>query len=139
MSAFDHPASGSEACFGLDFLGLFAPASDVRCESKLFGYLADLWEVVTLIHAHPATGHWNRSLDLDSVKGLTDQFEVVTVGTLDDHGDGNPLGFSQKTAFDTLLAPVRRISTRFFDPDRGALLIAPSMDSHDQSTPSTWS
>ena len=131
------PASGPEAWISFDALGFFASCSDVGGEAELVGKIADFGEIVALVHADPAPFHGNWSGHLDGLYRFFKQFEVVAVGTVNDHCDRNSLGFGQETAFDTLFAPIRRISTRFFDPDKGALLIAPSTASHDQSIPST--
>lgn len=136
VGSFDHPTTCPEARFGSEALSFFPASSDVGREAKFFSQLANFGEVVALVHADPATIHGDRPGDLDGFYGLPDQFEVIAVGTVNDHSNGNSLCFGQEATFDTLLAPVRRISTRFFDPDKGALLIAPSIDSQLQSIPS---
>jgi hypothetical protein len=59
----------------------------------------------------------------------------MPVGTVNGDGNRNPCRFGQQAALDALLAPVCRIRPGFFEPATGALVIAPSIDSQDQSMP----
>ena len=60
--------------------------------------VSDLGEVRTLVHTDTDTSHGDRMGRLDGFEGLTDHFEVVAVGTLDDHRDWDSFGLGQKTA-----------------------------------------
>lgn len=65
--------------------------------------------------------------------GVSDQFDVMPVGTVGGQSNRNPLHFRQETALDTPVAPVCRDYTGFFESANGDVLIAPSIDSQDQS------
>jgi len=137
MGAFHHPASSLEAGFVLDCLRFLATCTDVRGKAELFHDLAYLLIIVPLVQTQPL---WRllrrlRSVGKDGLQRTAHQFHVMPVGTV----DGNPYrdanSFRQQAALDAKLAPIRRVRTRFFEPAKGAFVIAPSIDNQDQSMP----
>src|SRR6266567_5599391 len=74
----------------------------------------------------------------DAIQGRVQQFHIVAVGSVDDHGQGNASPISQETALGAFLprsvglAPVA-------DFPRGAFVIAPSTACHSHWIPSNSS
>lgn len=137
VSTFYHPTPRLESGFVFDRFGFFATGTDMGGKAELMNNGADLVEVVTFVQAQPLRlrPSWPRTLRHDAAQRFFDQLHVMPVGTLDNDGQRNTGRFGQQTAFDALFAPVRRVRTSFFEPARGALVMAPSIDSQDQSIP----
>ena len=137
MSAFHHPAPSLEARLFFDGSGFFATSADMRGETELLNNAADLIEVVSLVKAQPVRHRGRRqgSRRHDSFERTSDQLHVVTIGALNGERQWNAGSFRQQAALDALLSPVRRVRPGFFEPESGAFVIAPSMDSQDQSIP----
>lgn len=60
---------------------------------------------------------------------------VVTVRALNRKRQRNAVSFRQQAALNALLASVRRVRPGGFEPESGAFVIAPSIDSPDQLIP----
>ncbi|OIQ81588.1 hypothetical protein GALL_366410 [mine drainage metagenome] len=137
MGAFHHPAPSLEAGFVLNGLRLLAPCADVGGKAEFLHDLAYLVKVIPLVQTKPL---WSlccrvRPLDRDGLQRATDQLHVVSVGTVNGNSNRDAIRFRQQAALDALLAPVRRVRTRFFEPANGAFVIAPSIETQDQSMP----
>jgi len=106
-------------------------------ESKLLDQLPDLRVVIAFVETKilglVPGGH--RLVPMNLVQRLLQQLHVVPVraGNHDRQRDAHRIG--QEAALHPLLAPIRRILTRFFEPASGALVCAPSNDSQLQSIP----
>ncbi len=137
MRTFHHPASGFEASFPFDGLGLFTTASDVGGEAKLLYGLTHLIKVVAFIQAQSLRllRPRRRALHWDTVHGSPYQLHIVAMGPIHCQPHRNPLGFRQHTAFDARLTAVRGVGTGVPPPPKGALVMAPSMLSQLQSRP----
>ena len=137
MSTFYHPTPRLESGFFFDRFGFFATGMDMGGKAELTNNGADLVEVVAFVQAQPLRlrPSWPRALRHDAVQSSFDQLHVMSVGTIDNNSQWNAGRFSQQAALDTLFAPVRRVRTSFFEPESGAFVIAPSIDSQDQSIP----
>src|SRR3954452_10263254 len=73
-----------------------------------------------------------RALDRHGVEGRLKQLVVGHVGARDGEAEGQPAGTTER-----LVPSLPRGWGRFFSPPKGALVIAPSADSHSQSIPAT--
>ncbi len=115
VSTFHHPASGFEAGFPFDGLGLFTTASDVGGEAKLLYGLTHLIKVVAFIQAQTLglLRAGRRALHWDTVNGSPYQPHIVAMGPIHCQPHRNPLGFRQHTAFDARLTAVRGVGTGF--------------------------
>ena len=124
-----------------DLVGdLFAAGADVRREFVVADELADVGVVVGLVEAE-ALGSFRgrlRPLDRDRVERALQEEVVVAVGARVVEPDRDAL----RLAEDRSLRPFLALSVGFgpvFAPPNGALVIAPSAASHDQSIPTTSS
>ena len=73
------------------------------------------------------------------LQGAPDPLHVMTIGPVDHHRNRDTARLGQQAALDALFATIRRVRPRFFEPARGDFVIAPSIDSHDPSIPSSAS
>jgi hypothetical protein len=140
VGGLDDPAAGAPA-WGADLVGdLFAAGADVRRELVRADEVADVCVVVGPVEAE-ALGSLRsrrRPLDRDRVERVLQEEVVVAVGALVLESDRDALRLDQDGSFRPFLAR----SVGFgpvFAPPRGALVIAPSAASHDQSIPTTSS
>jgi len=130
------------ACFPVGLAGLeldlFAAGADVRRQCVVLGEAADFGVVVGLVETE-ALGRFrgrDRTLDRDRVESALQQEVIVAVGALVVEPDRDAPRFGE----DRPLRPFLARSVGFgpvFAPPRGALVIAPSAASHDQSIPTT--
>jgi len=140
VARFDDPA----ACFPVGVGGfevdLFAAGADVRGEFVVddevvgVGVVERLVEAQTLRRFEGGFG----TLDRDRVEGALQEEVVVCVGALVVEPDRDALRFGEDRSFRPFLA----LSVGFgpvFGPPNGALVIAPSAASHDQSIPTASS
>lgn len=136
MRPFDDPAMGFEVRVftgvrllftGLD-MRLVATALQIRFQPARF---------VTFVQTEPE--FLSRTPCLKGIERIRNQFDVVSVRLSDDQRQGKPVGVRHQAALYALFPPVRGIATCFFVPDRGDLVIQPSIDNHDQSMPSRCS
>ena len=140
MAGLDDPASGAPAR-GTDLLGdLLAAGADVRGELVAGHEVTDFGVVVGLVEAEALRCFRGRrwALDRDRVECALQELVVVTVGALVVESDRDPRAFAE----DRSLRPFLALSVGFgpvFGPPNGALVIAPSAASHDQSIPTTLS
>lgn len=135
MGTLHDPASSLETSLLPDRSGFFATAADVRRKAKRLDQCSNLVVVIAFVQAHSLRGALcrRRSSGRKGFERRTHQLHVMTVGSVDGHSQRNALGIGQQAALDALLAAIRRVGTRFFEPARGALVMAPSIASHDQS------
>ena len=140
MGCFDDPAAGAPAG-GADLVGdLLAAGADVRRESVLGDEVADLGVVVGLVETETLGCFGSRlgPLDRDRVECPLQEQVVVAVGAFVVEADRDSRAFAE----DRTLRPFLALSVGFgpvFGPPSGALVIAPSAASHDQSIPTTSS
>ena len=140
VARLDDPASGAPAG-GADLVSdLLAAGSDVRGELVVVGELADVGVVVGPVEAQALRGFRGRprALDRDRVQRALQEEMVVTVGALVVEPDRDAV----RLAEDRPLRPFLALSVGFgpvFGPPSGALVIAPSAASHDQSIPTASS
>jgi hypothetical protein len=140
VAGLDDPASGTPAG-GADLVSdLFAAGSDVRGELVVAGELADIGVVVGPVEAQALRGFGcrRRPLDRDRVERALQEEMVVAVGALVVEPDRDARSLGE----DRTLRPFLALSVGFgpvFGPPNGALVIAPSAASHDQSIPTTSS
>jgi hypothetical protein len=137
VSAFNDPSTCLESGLFADSLGFLAASADMGSESELANNVTDLIKVIAFVQAQTLwfgpRGSW--AFCHDAGERLLDQLHVMSVGAVNDHGQWNTGRFGQETALDALLSPICGIRTRFFEPANGAFVMAPSIDSHDQSIP----
>ena len=140
VACLDDPASRAPAG-GADLVGdLLAARTDMRAELVLAREFADVGVVVGPVEAE-ALGSFRRRrwpLDRDRVERAFQEEVVVAVGALVVESDRDALPLAE----DRSLRPFLALSVGFgpvFAPPNGALVIAPSAASHDQSIPTTSS
>lgn len=106
------------------------------CEFAVFEQLADDGEVVALVQAETlGVGlGWFGTLDRDRVERLLQQLVIVAVRAVVSEPDRDPTRLDEERALRPPLARPVGLGP-VFDPPSGALLIAPSAASHDQSIP----
>jgi hypothetical protein len=140
VGRFDDPASSSPPR-DVELVGdLLAASADVRRELVFDGEVVALGVVVGLVEAEAL---WRlrgrlRSLDWDRVERRLQELVVVAVGTVVCQPDRDPAALAENRTF----RPFFALSVGFgpvLGPPSGALVIAPSAASHDQSIPTTWS
>jgi hypothetical protein len=140
VAGLDDPASGAPAG-STDLLGdLFAAGADVRREFVVADEIADFGVVVGPVKAEALGlfGCWLGALDRDRVERSLQELVVVGVRSLVVEPDRDALPLAE----DRSLRPFLALSVGFgpvFGPPSGALVIAPSAASHDQSIPTTSS
>ena len=140
VACLDDPAAGAPAGRS-DLLGdLLAAGADVRRELVLADEVADVGVVVGLVEAEPLRSFPGRlrPRDRDRVERALQEEMVVAVGALVLEPDRDALRLGEDRSFRPFLAR----SVGFgpvFAPPSGALVIAPSAASHDQSIPTTSS
>jgi hypothetical protein len=140
VAGLDDPASGAPAG-STDLLGdLFAAGADVRREFVVADEIADFGVVVGPVKAEALRRfrRWLGALDRDRVERSLQELVVVGVRSLVVEPDRDALPLAE----DRSLRPFLALSVGFgpvFGPPSGALVIAPSAASHDQSIPTTSS
>ena len=140
VAGLDDPASGAPAG-STDLLGdLFAAGADVRREFVVADEIADFGVVVGQVKAEALGlfGCWLGALDRDRVERSLQELVVVGVRSLVVEPDRDALPLAE----DRSLRPFLALSVGFgpvFGPPSGALVIAQSAASHDQSIPTTSS
>jgi hypothetical protein len=140
VGRFDDPPSGTPAR-NAELVGdLLAARPDVRGELVLGDEVVALAVVVGLVEAEALgrLGSRLRSLDWDRVERRFQELVVVAVGAVVRQPDRDPAALAENRTFRPLFA----LSVGFgpvFGPPSGALVIAPSAASHDQSIPTTSS
>ena len=140
VGRFDDPASGAPAR-DVELVGdLFAAGTDVRRERVVDDELVALAVVVGLVKAEALWRLGSRlwPLDRDRVERRLQELVVVAVGAVVCQPDRDPCSLAENRTF----RPFFALSVGFgpvFGPPSGALLIAPSAASHDQSIPTTLS
>ncbi len=85
-----------------------------------------------------ALGHRRRRFRThrhDAMPRASAPLHVMPIGSANDEGEGKARRLGQQAPLDALLAPIRRVRPSFFEPATSAFVIAPSIDSHDQSIP----
>ena len=140
VTGLDDPAPGAPVGIALLELDLLAASADVRCEATVFEQFADDREVVAPVQAEALGVRLGRfgALDRDRVERRLQQLVVVAVRAVVSEPDRDPTRLDEER---TLRPPLAR-SVGFgpvFGPPSGALLIAPSAASHDQSIPTSSS
>jgi hypothetical protein len=140
VARFDDPA----ACLPVGVAGLevdlFAAGADVRRELVVDDEATGLGIVERLVEAQPLWRFRGRlgTLDRDRVERALQEEVVVAVGALVLESDRDALRLGEDRSFRPFLA----LSVGFgpvFGPPNGALVIAPSAASHDQSIPTASS
>jgi hypothetical protein len=117
-------------------IDLLAASADVRRELVLFEEFADDWEIVTLVQTETlgvGLGRF-RALDRYRVESLLQELVIVAVRAVVRDPDRDATCLDEERA----LRPPLALSVGLgpvFGPPSGALLIAPSAASHDQSIP----
>jgi hypothetical protein len=140
MARFDDPAAGLPVgVAGLE-VDLFAAGADVRRELVVVDDDAAVGVVERLVQAQPLRRFPGRlrTLDRDRVEGGLQEEVIVAVGALVVEPDRDALRLGE----DRSLRPFFALSVGFapvFAPPSGALVIAPSAASHDQSIPTASS
>jgi hypothetical protein len=140
VAGLDDPASGAPAG-STDLVGdLLAAGADVRGELVVADEVADFGVVVGPVEADALGCLACRlgALDRDRVERALQKEVVVAVGALVLESDRDALRLGE----DRSLRPFLALSVGFgpvFGPPSGALVIAPSAASHDQSIPTTSS
>jgi hypothetical protein len=140
VGGLDDPAAGAPAR-DAEFVGdLFAAGADVRREPGADDEVAAFAVVVGLVETEPLRRlrSWRRALDRDRVERRLQQLVVVAVGAVVCQPDRDPAALAENRTF----RPFFALSVGFgpvLGPPSGALVIAPSAASHDQSMPTTWS
>ncbi len=140
VGCFDDPAARAPAR-GADLVGdLLATGADVGCESVVGDEAADLGVVVGLVETEALGRLRGRlgPLDRNRVERVLQEEVIVAVGAFVVEPDRD----SSSLAEDRTLRPFLALSVGFdpvFAPPNGALVIAPSAASHDQSIPTTSS
>jgi hypothetical protein len=140
VARLDDPASGAPAGRA-DLVGdLFSASADVRREFIVADELADVGVVVGPVEAKALRSFSGllRTLDRDRVERALQEELVVAVGALVLEPDRDTI----RLAEDRSLRPFFALSVGFgpvLGPPNGALVIAPSAASHDQSIPTTSS
>lgn len=117
-------------------LDLLTARADMGCEVVVAGQVANLGVVVCLVQADALRplGCGLRTRDRDRVQRALQQLVVVAVRAAVVEPDGDPRALRD----DRALGPFLALSVGFgpvFAPPNGALDIAPSAASHDQSIP----
>jgi hypothetical protein len=140
VGRFHDPASGAPAR-DVELVGdLFAAGADVRRELIVDDELVALAVVVGLVKAEALSrrGGRLRPVDRDRVERRLQELVVVAVGAVVCQPDRDPAALAENRTF----RPFFALSVGFgpvFGPPSGALVIAPSAASHDQSIPTTLS
>jgi hypothetical protein len=140
VGRFDDPASGAPSR-DVELVGdLFAAGTDVWRELVFDNEFVALGVVVGLVETEALWRLGGRlgSLDRDRVERRLQELVVVAVGTVVCQPDRDPCALAENRTFRPFFAR----SVGFgpvFGPPSGALVIAPSAASHDQSIPTTWS
>jgi hypothetical protein len=140
VAGLDDPASGAPAG-STDLLGdLFAAGADVRGELVVADEVADLSVVVGPVKAEALRRFrcWFGPLDRDRVERALQEEVVVVVRSLVVESDRDALRLAEDRSFRPFLALSVGLGP-VFGPPNGALVIAPSAASHDQSIPTTSS
>jgi hypothetical protein len=140
VARFDDPAARLPVGVGGLEVDLFAAGADVRRELVVADEVADLGVVVGPVEAEALRRFGRRlgTLDRDRVEGALQEEVVVAVGALVVESDRDALRLGD----DRSLRPFLALSVGFgpvFGPPNGALVIAPSAASHDQSIPTASS
>jgi len=140
VAGFDDPASGAPAG-STDLVGdLFAAGADVRRELVVADEVADFGVVVGPVKAEALRRfrRWLGALDRDRVERALQELVVVGVRSLVVEPDRDAVRLGE----DRSLRPFLALSVGFgpvLGPPSGALVIAPSAASHDQSIPTASS
>ena len=140
VGRFDDPPSGRPARNAELVGGLLAVRLDVRGELVLGDGVVAFAVVVGLVEAEALgrLGSRLRSLDWDRVERRLQELVVVAVGAVVRQPDRDPAALAENRTFRLFFA----LSVGFgpvFGPPSGALVIAPSAASHDQSIPTSLS
>ena len=137
MGALHYPAPGLETGFVLDGLCFLATCPDMGGKAKLFHDLSYLIKIVPLVQTQPLRHGFRRlrSVGQDRLQRVPHHLHVMPVGAVNSNSYRDARGLCQQATLDTLLATVRRVRTRFFEPATGAFVIAPSIDNQEQSIP----
>ncbi len=140
MAGLDDPAAGTPAGGAGFERDLLAARPDVRGEPVGADQLARVGVVVGPVETDALRRGLTRlgALDRDRVERALQQLVVVAVGALVLEPDRDSRAFAENRPFRPFLA----LSVGFgpvFAPPKGALVIAPSAASHDQSIPTTAS
>ena len=121
----------------LDLRSISSPhRADVWCELAVFEKFMDDGKVIALVQAEAlwvGLG-WFRTLDRDRVERLLQELVIVAVRAVVSEPDRDAACLDEERA----LRPPLALSVGLgpvFGPPSGALLIAPSAASHDQSMP----
>lgn len=136
MSGLDHPAARPPIGVVRLELDLLAAAADVGLEALGDGERAALVEVVAAIQAKALRllGVWYRPGDRNRLQGRLQELYVMAVGTLVRDPDRDAGSLDEERALRPLLALSVGLGP-VFGPPSGALVIAPSAASQDQSIP----
>jgi len=119
--------------------GFLSPAAQVQGQP---GVISDLpWPViiVTFIQTQMlwVLRRWRRPKYRDRLQGFGQDLVVENVRASDHEAERDAAAIGHDRALGPGLAPVGGIGAGFFSPPSGALVIAPSTDSHSQSIPAT--
>jgi hypothetical protein len=140
VAGLDDPASGAPAG-SADLVGdLFAAAADVWRQPVLADEVADFGVVVGPVETEALRRFRGRdgTVDRDRVERAFQELVVVAVGALMDEPDRDTSPLADDRSFRPFLALSVGLGP-VFAPPKGALVIAPSAASHDQSIPTTSS
>src|SRR2546423_3857086 len=136
MTPFHHPAPRFEAGFFIDGFGFLSSWANLGRKAELAQDVADFVVVLPFVQTHPLRVVLGRlwTLDDDALDRRTQQFHIVAIGALNRQTNGYPMPFREQAAFDPTLAAIGGLGP-VFSPPKGALVIAPSIESHCQSIP----
>lgn len=137
VRTFYYPPARFEAGASPDRGCLFATSADVGGEAEGGHEIAHLVVIVSLIEAQSLRRVWGGAWapGHDRFERVVDELHVVAVSAIDHQRERDTRGFGEETPLDALFASIRRVFARFFEPASGALVIAPSIDSHAQPNP----
>src|SRR5690242_18851110 len=115
MNALHDPSACFELRFPLESLGFFPTLADMGGKAKFVKDVTDFLIVVALIQAHflRMLLCWYWTVDDDIFNGAAHQLHIGSVGPFNRESDRHSMTFCQHTAFDSTLAAISRIGTRF--------------------------
>src|SRR5512143_948932 len=121
VPALYHPPTRFLAGLARHRLSFHATRANVSREAKLLQDGADLIVVIALVQAQALRlfCRWFRPLDQNALESCPHPFHLVAVRARYPHADRDALSLRQETAFDTLLAALRRIRSGLFPPQGG--------------------
>lgn len=140
VTSLDDPAARSPLGMAGLQVQLFASTTDVGCEAAPFEQVANHGKVVGPVQAETLGTCFGRfgALDRDRLEGRLEELYVVAVGTQVRDPDRDSGSVREERA----LCPPLALSVGLepvFGPPSGALVIAPSAASQDQSMPTSSS